>query len=244
MRTALIYWFLLCFIVGMIAATVRTKDFLASMSKYAEMVSQNLPAFSISNGRVIAENPEMVSITNTNNFPIVLDPGNTITRPPPGYTNGMFHIGKDRISVWLRPEGDPLIVPLRSPSILEFPDGKVDKEYVERFGKKFSYFMAPFMLVVLTLIFYLTGLLQAFFFAILVAFLEKAIRPTFTFEEILNISIYALTPAVLVVSVYWLWGVRVLPYDLIYFFTYLIFHVMASGACRRSLMPPGEDELE
>lgn len=237
-RVTLIYWFLVCLVLGGVVASIHYLRFARALPIYAAEVSRGLPEFSFQNGRTVTSMPTP-SISNTNRMPVVLDPEGKIDKLPPHFTNGMFHIGRSKIKVWPRPGADPMIVPLDG-----FPDGRVDQDYITRIGRQGGYVVAPFFWIVLTLVFFLLGLLQALFFATLVSFLEKTIQPSFTFDEMLNISIYALTPGALIVTVYWAWGISLVPYDLVYFFSYIVFHVMASGACRRSMMPPGWDDEE
>jgi hypothetical protein len=236
-RETLVYWFLVCLILGGVVASVQYVRFSRALPVYAAEVAKGLPEFSFQKGRTVTALPTP-SVTNTNSVPIVLDPGEKFDKLPADFTNGMFHIGRSTIKVWTKPGADPVVVPIDG-----FPDGRVDQNYIMNLGTRAGYVVAPFFWVVLALVFFLVGLLQALFFATLVSFLEKTIRPSFSFDEMLNISIYALTPGALIVTVYWIWGVSIVPYDLVYFFTYIVFHVMASGACRRSMMPPGwEDE--
>ena len=236
LKVTLVYWFLFCFALAAAVVTIQYVQWRRMLPVFAAEVAKNLPDFSFRNGQTFttAETPVIVK---TGALPIVLDPGEKITRLPPEFTNGMFHIGKTRIKVWASSASDPKIVPIKG-----IPDGKVDREYLVRFGTWLGYILAPLWLAVLTLLFFVIGLLQALFFATLVSFLDKAIQPSFTFDEMLNISVYALTPGCLIVTVYWAWGVALVPLDLVYFFAYIVFHVMGSGACRRSMMPPGHHE--
>ncbi len=236
LKVTLIYWFLFCLALAAAVVSIRYVQLKKMLPSFAAEVARNLPEFSFRKGET-STTLETPVIMNTGSVPIVLDPGDKITRPPPGFTNGMFHIGKTRIKVWMDSDGDPKIIPIKT-----FPDGKVDRDYILQLGQRLGYILAPFLFVVLTLVFFVVGLLQALFFATLVSFLEKAIQPSFTFDEMLNISVYALTPGSIIIAVYWAWGVAAIPLDLVYFFVYIVFHVMGSGASRRSMMPPAADE--
>lgn len=241
LKVTLVYWFLVCFVLAATVVSLQYIKFRRMLPGFASEVSQNLPEFSFKDGQTVTSLKTPV-IEKTGPKPIVLDPDDKITRPPPEFTNGMFHIGKTKIKVfWAGAANDPWIIPIKG-----FPDGRVDRDFLVNFGTLMGYVGAPLWFVILTLVFYLVGLLQALFFATLVSFLEKTIQPSFTFEEMLNISIYALTPGALIVTVYWIWGMfwglLPIPFDLVYFLSYIIFHVMGSGACRRSLMPPDQED--
>lgn len=242
MKVTLVYWFLVCFVLATAVVTAQYIQFRRVLPGFATEVSKNLPEFSFQNGQTVTTLQTPVIVKNGPQ-PIVLDPDDKIPRPPPGFTNGMFHIGKTKIKVfWAVTAADPWIIPIKG-----FPDGRVDRDFLIHFGTLMGYVGAPLWLVILTLIFFVIGLLQALFFATLVSFLEKTIQPSFTFDEMLNISIYALTPGALIVIVYWIWGVfwglLPVPFDLVYFLSYIIFHVMGSGACRRTMMPPDEEDF-
>jgi len=236
LKVTLIYWFLFCVVLSTVIVSIRYARFSRELPVYAQEASKNLPEFSFKDGQMITPLPTPM-ISNTNACPIILDPDDKIAKPPDQFTNSVFQIGKSKIKIWMKPGTPPWIL-----SIKDFPNGRVDGDYILELGKQGGYVMAPFLLVVMILLFYVIGLLQALFFATLVSFLEKTIQPSFTFEEMLNISTCALTPGAVIVTVYWAWGIMVIPYDLIYFFSYIVFHVMASGACRRSMLPPEQDE--
>jgi hypothetical protein len=238
LRVTMVYWFLFCTVLSAAVATVQYVRYEKWLPLYVTEVSKNIPDFSFENGE-LKSSLAMPVIADKGPRPIILDPAETITKPLPAYTNGMVHIGKKRIKIWPKPDMEPGIL-----SIDSFPSGKVDHDYLLGLGKQLGYVGAPFLFVVMTLVFFVVGLLQALFFATLVSFLEKTIKPPFTFEEMLNISVCALTPGSLIIAVYWAWNVALVPLDLIYFFVYIVFHVMGSGACRRSMMPPEPFEEE
>ena len=238
LRVTLVYWFLYCFMLAAAVAAVWYFRFERMLPEYATEAARNMPEFSFRNGELVTPLKTPV-IADKGPRPIVLDPDEKIAQPLPGFTNGMFHIGKKKIRIWMKPDMDPVMFTIKT-----LPPGKVDRDYILRTGKQFGYVCAPFLFVVLALVFFVVGLLQSLFFATLVSFLEKTIQPSFSFDEMLNISVYALTPGSLIVAVYWAWGVALVPLDLIYFFAYIVFHVMGSGACRRSMMPPDPDEEE
>jgi uncharacterized protein DUF1189 len=237
LRVTLTYWFMVSFALALTVVVIRYFEIKRELPTFTAEIAKNLPDFSFRDGETVTSAKTPVIVRETP-VPIVLDPADTISNPPPEFTNGMFHIGKTKIKVWQQDATEPQIVPIKG-----FPDGKVDRDYLFRHGTHLSYILAPLLFVLLTLLFFVIGLLQALFFATLVSFLEKTIQPSFTFDEMLNISIYALTPGSLIVLVYWAVGVPLIPRDLIYFLAYIIFHVLASAACRRSMMPPSP-ELE
>jgi len=238
LRVTLVYWFLFCLVLSAAVASIQYSRYAKWLPLYVTEVCRTIPEFSFENGEMKTSLPTPV-IADKGPRPIILDPAETIAKPLPGYTNGMVHIGRKVIKFWPKPDMEPGIF-----SIARFPSGKVDHDYLLDFGRQIGYVGGPFIFLVMTLGFFVAGLLQALFFATLVSFLEKTIQPSFTFDQMLNISIYALTPGSLIVAVYWAWGVALVPLDLIYFFVYIVFHVMGSGACRRSMMPPEPFEEE
>jgi hypothetical protein len=59
--------------------------------------------------------------------------------------------------------------------------------------------------------------------------------PSFSFQQLFNLSVFALTPGCLIVAIYSTMNFDVVRQDLIYFSCYCLFLILASGECRAAL---------
>ncbi|MBV9463003.1 MAG: DUF1189 family protein [Verrucomicrobiae bacterium] len=236
-RVAVTYWIVFCFAIVGISLFIAYLEALAELPRTTSEMAQRLPPFSFQGGRLHAEVPTP-AYSQTNVYPghieqVVLDPDHKITGPPSTMTNGFMRIGLDKIEMWRVPNEPPAEVLIKN-----LPDGKVDEAYLLRHFRDAIHILTPVLWIVLSLFACVVGLLQALFFTSLVAFLEKS-RGLFTYSQLLNISIFALTPASVFLAVYKIWDLEEFPYPYFYLFAYIIYHVLGTQACRDSLTPKG-----
>lgn len=194
----------------------------------------HLPEFEFRQGKAYSQLPQP-HYSNTNQFPIIQDMQGTIKNPEKMFPKGLM-IKSDSLIFW--DEDSPPRKVEWNPAL---PDGKVNADYLKDLqGQTVKAW--PVFLVIIWLGILLLGLVQALLFTTLAGFLERSMDPSFTFGQLLNLAIFALTPGSIIVAIYGSMGFHEVRKELIYFGCYCFFLIMASGACRDAMRIPEEED--
>jgi hypothetical protein len=202
------------------------------ISKVGEAPFQ-VPSFRIEHGRAMSNLPQP-HYSNTNHFPIILDLKSEIEKPESQFPQGIV-ISREQFKFWL--EGTQVL----SAPWTGWPDGEVNAAYIELIEKE-TFRLWPLVMMVVWFLFIAGGLIQALFFTIFVSFLEKTVQPSFTFQQIFNVALFAMVPSSLIVATYVSFQVNLVGLGLLYFCAYCFMMVTASNACRASLRPPSSTD--
>ncbi len=197
-----------------------------------EKAAANLPAFGLTNSHAYSTLPQPY-FANTNQFPIILDLKGTIPHPEKMFENGLV-IREQTYGWWIEHSS------LNEKPWVGWPDGEVNQSYLKNL-EQLTYRIWPFFLLVFWFAFFALGFVQAYFFTFTTSFLERG-NPVFTFNEVFNLALFSLTPAVVIVATYASWGLTGIHYGLLYFMVFTFFFIMSYGACRHQMEPPHEDE--
>ncbi len=233
LRSTLAYWTIFAVLLGIVAMADIIHWFKMGYPMIVQEVSLYLPEFSITNGQAFSTLPQPY-FANTNQFPIILDLENSVKMPKTMFPTGVV-LHKHELQFWGK-RLQPLVMPWK-----KFPNGTVNREYLKKLGEEMVHTL-PFFYFPLCLIILLLGLIQAFLFTLLVSFLERSMNPRFTFSQLFNIALFAITPGAIIIATYISAGFREIRHDLLYFACYCLFLVMASSACRPSLSSPRNQE--
>jgi hypothetical protein len=234
LKSSLGYWAAFSFFLAGAVLLIITYWFKIAFPLIEKEAVDHLPPFAITNGQAYSSIPQPY-ITNTNDFPIILDFENKINSPKTTYPHGGLQIGKKDMNVWV----EDMVWPPLSWSL--FPNGEINKAYLEKLGQE-TLRRLPYLFPSLWLSLMLVGLIQALLFTMFAGFLERSLDPNFQFSQLFNISLFALTPSSLFVTLYASIGFTEISYGLLYFACYCFFVIMASGACRSFLRPPSEKD--
>jgi len=197
-----------------------------------QRVAVQLPPFSLTNGQAFSTLPQPW-FANTNRFPIILDLGKKIDEPQKMFSSGIL-IRKPEFSFWI--EGSlPMVVSWKG-----WPDGEVNTAYLD-WIHYLTFLQMPWICGVIWLVVLLLGMIMALFFTVLAGFLERSIQPGYTFSQLFNIALFAITPGAIVASVYLSLGLHEIQYAVLYLSCHCLFFVMASGACRQFLQSSAKD---
>jgi hypothetical protein len=196
-------------------------------------VGQAIPSLMISNGVAYSQLPQP-SILNTNQFPVIIDLGNTITAPEKRFPSGLM-VNKRDFQLWLDKED------FFTSSLILCPNGTVDAGYFERLPHEILQWF-PVVCAFAWLGFVALGLLQALFFSVLLNLLEMTIEPRLVFRQLFNIAVFALTPGAIISATYVSVGIsNEIKLPMLCLCCYCLFLVLAIGACR---MPEEKEEDE
>lgn len=192
----------------------------------------NLPAFSLSNGIAQSSLPQPY-YANTNTFPTILDLEGNLPDPEKTFSSGLV-IQKKQMRLWIEGWVDgkrPMVIPWT-----RWPDGEVNATYLYEI-ERLTWLQIPFYFFILWLLLAAMGMVQAYGFTMFVGFMERRMDIAFTFNQLFNISLFAITPASLLVATYLSVRFHEIHFGLLYFGVYSFVLIMAAGACRDSLRP-------
>lgn len=232
LRASLGYWVGVSFLIAGIILYNFVHWFNMGYPLIVKEAAPILPEFTISNGQAYSNLPQpYFSNTNQNQFPVILDLNNSITNAQSIYPKGGLVIRQKQADIWM--EGSPF-PPVQWTG---FPNGTVNREYLENLGRTGSRTI-PIFFPAIWLVMVLLGIIQAMLFTMLAGLMERSMDPSFTFTQLFNISLFALTPSSLIVCALMSGGIEI-SYGIVYFAVYCYFVVMASGICRLTLRRPG-----
>lgn len=176
----------------------------------------------------------------TTELPVILDTTGQITGPDSNRVQGLL-IGADSVLVWLTHTNRvPPYVQTQRQGLSGFPDGPVNGDYLRRLTRALAWIGVPVAYVLLVIGGSALALLQAHFFALLGAVLERRQPRRLEFRQMRNIALYAITPAAIIFAVYT--AARVPGIDL--WFVYLIaFSVFLIGGTNASRTQPAPARL-
>lgn len=202
--------------------------------EFARWVDGHFPAFSIQDGKIVTS-VEQPYLSGGSNFLFVLDTTGQITQPDPKAMQGVLFMA-DSFLVWGK-ASTASDAQLRSQrhSLRGFPEGTVNGDYFRKLIRTFLWAGLPLFLLVVVLLGLLSALLQAYLFSAVASLMERSMPAPLTLQQLLNISIHAVTPAAIIVTVYMamrLEGITPNALWLIYLIAYGIFLVGATNACR------------
>ncbi|NQU12007.1 DUF1189 family protein [bacterium] len=202
----------------------------------------NAPVFRIEQGRLITEASEPQYV-RTRDTLFVLDPTGQVTEPDAQAPQGVL-VGPDQFTVWVTSTNGPQPqVYTQRQSLRGFPDGTVGGAYLLDLVHSLLWVGVPLALVMLVAAAGITCFVQAGFFALVAALMERSVPAPLQFRQLLNIALHAVTPAAILVTAYVLLHLEGLDLWLVYLVAYGIFLVGATSACRgyTTPVPPRQD---
>ncbi|MDD2706528.1 MAG: DUF1189 family protein [Verrucomicrobiae bacterium] len=197
-----------------------------------QRAAKTIPHLRIEQGRAVSNLP-LPYYANTNSFPIIIDLKNTVTEPHKLFARGIL-IHEQDLLLWLNHQ------PLLNMKLKGYPEGDINPAYFENLRKALRQ-GAPLLVFLGWLFITTSGVIQAIFFSGLTCFLERAMKPRFSFSQLFRIATFSLTPSTLIVTVYFCLDITELDLRVIFLGVYCFFLVMATSACRNGLPPPSED---
>ena len=234
LRSVLIYWAILSSLLA-VAFVGNLAHWFKIGFPVIQKVMAHVPAFSLANGQARSPLPQPF-FANTNQFPIILDLEKKLEEPQKMFPKGVL-IRKKEFSFWLD-DSKPILVPWKG-----WPDGEVNGAYLKNLENE-TLWALPWFFLVIWLGLGALGLIQSLVFTMLAGLLERSITPNYTFLQLYNIALFAVTPGAIIVATYVSFGLYEIQYSVLYVCCYCLFFMMASSACRPLLKPSGKDEAD
>lgn len=211
---------------------------------FADWADQYLPAFSITNSRVVTAVAQPYHAGN-NQFHFILDTTGQTQQPETNALMGLL-VEEKAFVFWIKNTNTPnAAVRSQRAELRGFPNGVVNGNYFRQLVRAFMWVGVPVMFVIITLIALFTVLVQAYIFALIASLMERGNPKGLQLPQLLNLAIHAATPAALVYTIYQALQLEGLDLWLVYLLIYGVFVVGAANACRDQVpaQEPKEDEL-
>lgn len=205
---------------------------------------RNFPVFSVREGRVETSAPQPYR-AGDEEFMFLLDTTGQTQSPETNSLMGLL-VETDHIVFWAKNTNTPTaIVHSQRAELRGFPDGVVNGEYLRVLIRSFLWVGWPLGWLVTGLLAMLVTLVQAYLFSFFGALMERGVPRALQTAQLLNIAIYAATPASVVYAAYVVLQLPEVNLWLLYLTVYGVYLVGAAGACHDSLPDekPEEDEL-
>jgi hypothetical protein len=227
---------------------------LQAIDEFARRFDDHRPDFSIHDGKIVSHEKQPY-LWGNKDVRFILDTTGAVTTPDSNATAGVLFTA-DSFLYWLTPTNDSLlswaagtnattIVSAPSQSLRRFPDEAVNGDYFRHLIRAMLWLLIPLGWLLLVFFGMLSCLLQAYLFSVVASFMERSMPAPLQLLQLLNIAIYACTPATIVVTLYSAMRLHNLNLWLVYLIVYGIFLIGASIACRDPVegRRPREDDL-
>jgi len=191
-----------------------------------EEFGDRLPEIRIENGVVSTDAQEPFTIEEKD-FIFIIDTTGKKTTIDPSYKQGIL-LTKNKL---IHKQSE---IETRAYDLSKIKSFTVNKAAMERWRKTFSRFAFPLLLVCLFLYFVVVKLIQILFFSLIALIANTVTKANLKYENLFNISLFALTPPVLLATIFNLAGLRI-PFFLslfLYTVIYIVFLIGGVGSCK------------
>lgn len=207
----------------------------------AAWADRHFPPFQIQDGQVRSDTPQP-HIAGTPQFRFILDTTGAVTGPDSNAPMGLL-IRADDLVFWMQNTNvTPPAIHAQQHPLRGFPDGAVTGDYLRALVRTFLWVAVPLGAIVGALIGLLGTMLQAYLFALFGSLLERSLPGGLTMPQLLNIALYAATPALILFTVYLALRLQNVSAWLLYLIVYGVYVIGATHSCRDRFTTPATDE--
>lgn len=220
------YFFLFIFLITLVLSMKYSTALIQGMGEVSKELGDRLPEIRIENGVVSIDAQEPFTIKEKD-FIFIIDTTRKITTIDPSCKQGIF-LTKNKL-IYKQSE-----IETREYDLSKIKSFTVNKEAMERWRKIFSRFAFPILLVSLFPYFVVVKLIQILFFSLIALVMNTTTKANLKYENLFNISLFALTPPVLLATIFNLAGLRI-PFFLslfLYAVIYIVFLIGGVGSCK------------
>lgn len=218
------YFFVLLLGVTVLSSGISFFHLKEGMRLLAEWSHKHLPEISIRDGIVTSPVSQPYTAFE-DNFVFILDTTGEIDRIQPQYANGVL-VTKDRL--WIKRPG----VETQNVDLSWVKELDLNAQVVESWKGKLIPVILPFLFVLTLIGMGLSKLLQAFLFSFSASVFFPEEKSGLNFQNLFNLSIYALTPATITAIVVQVFQLNVPAFWWIYFGMYAAFFIGAYMHCK------------
>jgi hypothetical protein len=207
----------------------------------AAWADRHFPEFRIEQGRVTSPVAQPHR-AGDDKFRFILDTTGTVTGPDSNAVMGLL-VRADDLVFWLQNTNtSPALLHVQEHPLRGFPDGRVNGDYFRSLVRAFLWVAVPLGLVVGGLIALLGTLLQAYLFSLFGSLLERGMPGGLQMPQLLNVALYAATPATILFVIYFALQLENVNAWLLYLMVYGVYVIGATNSCRERQPAPVVDE--
>lgn len=221
------YFFLFIFLITLVLSMKFSTALIQGMGEVSREIGDKLPEIRIENGIVSTDAQEPFVIEEKNFIFIIDTSGKTITIDP-SCKQGILLTKNKLINKQSEFE-------TREYDLSKIKSFTLNKEAMERWRKVFSRFALPILLVSLYPYYTVVKLIQILLFSLIALIVNTATKTNLKYENLFNISLFALTPPVLLATIFTLAGLKIPLIWLLYIVVYIVFIIGGIRSCREVL---------
>ena len=197
---------------------------IQGMGEVSKELGDRLPEIRIEDGTVSTDAQEPFIIQEKDFIFIINTTGKKITIDP-SYKQGIL-LTKNKL---IHKQSE---IETRAYDLSKIKSFTVNKEAMERWRKIISRFTLPILLVSLFPYFVVVKLIQILLFSLMALVMNTATRANLKYENLFNISLFALTPPVLLATIFTLVGLKIPLFGLLYIVVYIVFLIGGIRGCK------------
>lgn len=218
------YFFLFIFLITLVLSMKFSTALIQGMGEINKEIGDRLPEIRIKDGVVLTTAQEPFIIEEKDFIFIIDTTGKTITIAP-SYKQGIL-LTKNKL-FYKQSE-----IETREYDLSKIKSFTLNKEAMERWRKVFSRFALPILLVSLYPYYIVVKLIQILLFSLIALIVNTITKANLKYENLFNISLFALTPPALLATVFTLAGLKIPFIWLLYIIVYIIFIIGGIRSCR------------
>ncbi len=218
------YFFLFILLITLILSMKFSTALIQGMGEVSKELGDRLPEIRIENG-VVSTDVQEPFVIEEKNFIFIIDTTEKTTTIDPSYKQGIL-LTKNKL---IHKQSE---IETRAYDLSKIKSFTLNKEAMERWKETFSRFALPILLVSLFPYFILVKLIQILLFSLIALIMNTVTKANLKYENLFNISLFALTPPVLLATIFNLAGLKVPLFGLLYVAIYIIFLIGGIRSCR------------
>ena len=191
-----------------------------------EEIGYRLPEIRIENG-VVSTDAHEPFIIEEKDFTFIIDTTGKITTIDPSYKQGIL-LTKNKL---IHRQSE---IETRTYDLSKIKSFTLNKESMKRWQRTFSRFAFPLLLVILFPYFVVVKLIHILLFSLIALIVNAATKANLKYENLFNISLFALTPPVLLATIFNLAGLKIPLFGLLYIAIYIVFLMGGVRSCREA----------
>ena len=218
------YFFLFILLITLVLSMKRSTALIQGMDEVSKELGDKLPEIRIEDG-VVSTDAQEPFVIEEKNFIFIIDTTGKITTVDPSYKQGIL-LTKNKL---IHRQSE---IETREYDLSKIKFFTVNKAAMERWRKTFSRFAFPILLVSLFPYFVVVKLIQILLFSLMALVMNTATKANLKYENLFNISLFALTPPVLLATIFNLAGLKIPLFGLFYIAIYIVFLMGGIRSCR------------
>ena len=218
------YFFLFIFLITLVLSMKRSTALIQGMDEVSKELRDRLPEIRIEDGTVSTDAQEPF-IIEEKDFIFIIDTTEKITTVDPSYKQGIL-LTRNKL---IHRQSE---IETREYDLSKIKSFTVNREAMERWRKASSRFAFPFLVAILFPYYIVVKLIHILLFSLVALIVNAVTKANLKYENLFNISLFALTPPVLLATIFTLVGFRIPFFGLLYVAIYIFFLIRGIRGCK------------